>query len=116
MSTATCPGTGKRGEYLFGRLLDFPTTATDAWLESKRGNAKALQGNEEQNDLIMQLYGDKDFACFVFFRLSRAHASEELKMVKRWYDLLKKYDFIESRSNSRAQREVEKDEWPITTM
>jgi len=71
-----------------GRLFGFPDTAVEAFVH---GDGMAL---EEQDRLIEATGLPVTTVSMPLFRLSKAHATEELNVVKDWYETLKAYDLI----------------------
>lgn len=79
------------GDSDYGELMGFPNTAIEAYMQG------TLLSHDEAEQLALSTYHDPAFAQFSVFRLSKAHALEELKMLKQWYDVLKQYGLVDEK-------------------
>ena len=70
-----------------GELFGYPKTAFEAF-----GDDDLMMSLKEQ-DVIINSEGLPEF--MPNFRFSKLHFKEELEVLKDWYDILKKYDFVE---------------------
>ncbi len=75
----------EKEDEIYGRLSGFPESAIKAYLEAEKNPTSLIEIKDLPEEIRTQ-----DFMAFATFKLSRKNWREELEVVKKWADTIKK--------------------------